>query len=80
MQNMICNQCRYWHRMDTFKHISKGEVERGSCSRFDYSAIELPPDEMALPPRSESSGHGAAGTSGKIITGPLFGCVNFEQK
>lgn len=74
----ICRNCSFWRRMEPFQHIRLGLVERGACGRFQNSEIELPADELAKPPRSEGEGHGVSGQSGRVVTGPEFGCIKFK--
>jgi hypothetical protein len=69
-----CDLCRFWKRMTPFDHIQKGRVERGVCFRFQMAEHELPEDEIALPPRTPGD-HGFSGESGRVITGPKFGCL-----
>jgi hypothetical protein len=73
----ICRNCCFWRRMEPFQHIRLGTVERGTCNRFQNSEIELPADELAKPPRSEAE-QGAMGQSGRVVTGPEFGCIKFN--
>jgi hypothetical protein len=64
-----CNMCEYWEPSEGYFCPSN----KGYCNQ------PCGGNTQPQQPAQGAQGHGEPGAPGRLITGPLFGCIHFVQ-